>query len=615
MSNKNYHGEEISANTYAALTRHQFNLESLGERLQRIENTTATMKDKWRRGDEAMRDFTGTWRGDGIEEVSNLFPRVAFYLWCMEKSSRVYDLSLFAANFPLSFLLFFLKIFGDSSSDLHFFQVILSFPSLFLFRVFRMRDKSDPALGSSSNDSRVRSKNKVGVEPLESMDSSDLSLDLTLEIESLNYPAAKGAQPAAEAETLPPMGPLSIIGVEEVASWREKFQLADDVVIRVPDPIDRVSDFDEIPVYKGFFESGFRDQIPSLVAKVSEVLGISPGQLNPPSWRTMIAMQNLGDLEDLVIGVAEVLYSYSISPFNGGEGRYHLHPRNKELPVQEISKKEKKCHQVFDGLWTEKFAFMHLPRFSFVWHVAGKRTTEQVLKLPIELLDPFPCEQRSVRMLQHLGYYVRIQGRGSTGGVQESLRVHQEQQAQTIAAPAPSSSKKSKASRSTPKISPSSSCESGTVLTKLNTKAMSQLFHLGERMDDQASIKADMDALASQLHEEKDNVLAKKKEIKSLRLKVRNQDEAGMMAASENISLREQLERREEEICDLKEWLNHQIDGWKPAVALEQYKMVKTSEAQLQRLPAPSFEEEPSVPGEIEAEKTLEPTADDPPAD
>ncbi|KAF3564147.1 hypothetical protein DY000_02014600 [Brassica cretica] len=60
MSNTPYHGKEISADTYAALTRHQFNLESLGERLQRIENTTATMKDKWRRGDEAMRDFIGT---------------------------------------------------------------------------------------------------------------------------------------------------------------------------------------------------------------------------------------------------------------------------------------------------------------------------------------------------------------------------------------------------------------------------------------------------------------------------------------------------------------------------------------------------------------------------
>ncbi|KAF3545173.1 hypothetical protein DY000_02005962 [Brassica cretica] len=58
MSNIPNHGKETSADTYTALTRHQFNLESLGQRLQRIENTTAAMKDKWRRGDEAMRDFT-----------------------------------------------------------------------------------------------------------------------------------------------------------------------------------------------------------------------------------------------------------------------------------------------------------------------------------------------------------------------------------------------------------------------------------------------------------------------------------------------------------------------------------------------------------------------------
>ncbi|KAF3594861.1 hypothetical protein DY000_02021616 [Brassica cretica] len=59
MSDTHYHGEEISADTYATLRRHQFNLESLEERLQRMENTTATMKEKWRRGDEATRDFTG----------------------------------------------------------------------------------------------------------------------------------------------------------------------------------------------------------------------------------------------------------------------------------------------------------------------------------------------------------------------------------------------------------------------------------------------------------------------------------------------------------------------------------------------------------------------------
>ncbi|KAF2592339.1 hypothetical protein F2Q70_00043230 [Brassica cretica] len=60
MFDTHYHGEEISADTYATLKKHQLNLESLEERLQRMDNTTATMKEKWRTGDEAMRDFTGT---------------------------------------------------------------------------------------------------------------------------------------------------------------------------------------------------------------------------------------------------------------------------------------------------------------------------------------------------------------------------------------------------------------------------------------------------------------------------------------------------------------------------------------------------------------------------
>ncbi|KAF3607584.1 hypothetical protein DY000_02049949 [Brassica cretica] len=46
MSDTHYHGEEISADTYATLRRHPFNLESLGDRLQRMKNTTATMKEK-----------------------------------------------------------------------------------------------------------------------------------------------------------------------------------------------------------------------------------------------------------------------------------------------------------------------------------------------------------------------------------------------------------------------------------------------------------------------------------------------------------------------------------------------------------------------------------------
>ena len=123
-------------------------------------------------------------------------------------------------------------------------------------------------------------------------------------------------------------------------------------------------------MYEGLSELGFRDRVPSLVEKVSEELEISSGQLNPPSCIILIALQNLCDLEGLSIGVAEVLYSFAITPLDGGERRYHLHPRG-ELPVQEVVKEERKRLPVFDGHWTEKVAFMYLPGFSTVWCTAG----------------------------------------------------------------------------------------------------------------------------------------------------------------------------------------------------------------------------------------------------
>ncbi|KAF3602226.1 hypothetical protein F2Q69_00035316 [Brassica cretica] len=63
----------------------------------------------------------------------------------------------------------------------------------------------------------------------------------------------------------------------------------------------------------------------------------------------------------------------------------------------------------------------------------------------------------------------------------------------------------------------------------------------------------------------------------------------------------------------MREWLNHQTGSWDPAVTLEQYKTVKTIEAELLGLPAPSFNDEHERPSE--AEKTPEPTDDDPPAE
>ncbi|KAH0922569.1 hypothetical protein HID58_022587 [Brassica napus] len=215
------------------------------------------------------------------------------------------------------------------------------------------------------------------------------------------------------------------------------------------------------------------------------------------------------------------------------------------------------------------------------------------------------------------------------------------------AAPAPSSSKKkSKVSGSSPKESPSAPYDWATVLNNLNTKVFSstpvllvseevsstaiqslqgdllevasQLYHLGERIESAVSTKVEIDNLTSQLRKEKDAVLAKDMEIKELTLK---------------------LKEREEELIDLKdtvatfdvdktmamngakvvarwelmrEWLSGQTDSWDPVTTLEQYIMVKITEAEFLGLLPPSFEHEPKVPG-CDEKKTPEPSADDPP--
>ncbi|KAF3532908.1 hypothetical protein DY000_02040723 [Brassica cretica] len=472
--------------------------------------------------------------------------------------------------------------------------------------VSEMRAESGLFPDSSSIGSRVRSsKVKDVVAPLECMDSSDSSLDLTAEVEDPKAIVARTVSPVAEG------------------NW-VKYNLPADVVIRVPGPDDRVSDFgvDEVPVYEGYFESGFRDRVPSLVAKISETLEISPGQLNPPAWRTLISLQNLGDLQGLVIGVAEVLCSYSVSPLSGTEWRYYLRPGARSLMLGRFTS----C-----GL--------------FFWegdHRAGVEASYRAM------LYSFSREMLGSKGDEALAEYKKAFGVMSTrksapkraASVEDDeVQFLRSSKRLAVTATAPSSSKKKcKASGS----SPSASYDWATVFTNLNTKVFSstpvllaseedssvaiqslqgdlllvasQLFHLGERMVGAASTKPEMDALASQLRKEMGVVLAKDKEIKAFRLKVRNQEAAGELAATENVSLRGQLKNREEELNDLKD--TAEIFEAEKAMAVNgaKYKTVKITKAELLGLPTPSFEGVLQVPGDVEAEKTPEHAVDDPPA-
>ncbi|KAJ4874200.1 Uncharacterized protein Rs2_43957 [Raphanus sativus] len=107
----------------------------------------------------------------------------------------------------------------------------------------------------------------------------------------------------------PQVGPASMVREDELCDWRKKYLLPSSVVLGIPRLSERASGGrpEEIAIYEAFFESGFRGDIPSLISSLCNYFHISPSQLNPPAWRILIAIQNLGDEEDLAFGVNEVL--------------------------------------------------------------------------------------------------------------------------------------------------------------------------------------------------------------------------------------------------------------------------------------------------------------------
>ena len=79
--------------------------------------------------------------------------------------------------------------------------------------------------------------------------------------------------------------------------------------------------------YEAYLEAGFRGVIPSLIGKVSSFFGLCPSQLTPLTWRTLMAIQVLGELHGFSVGVLEILYSYYFAPLVNKAGFYHLRSR------------------------------------------------------------------------------------------------------------------------------------------------------------------------------------------------------------------------------------------------------------------------------------------------
>ena len=161
----------------------------------------------------------------------------------------------------------------------------------------------------------------------------------------------------------PLVGPPSSIGEDELSDWQSRYSLPSSIVLRVPTLEERASSCipGEIAVYESFSDSGLRGLIPALIAGLCNLFEISPSQLNPPAWRILIDIQNLGDLEYLSLGINEVLFAYHLAPLNGGDGRFHILPRSRLPTVEELRKSDWKG-PVLNKKMAGQICFYGVPR-------------------------------------------------------------------------------------------------------------------------------------------------------------------------------------------------------------------------------------------------------------
>ncbi|KAF3556688.1 hypothetical protein F2Q69_00012840 [Brassica cretica] len=135
-------------------------------------------------------------------------------------------------------------------------------------------------------------------------------------------------------------GPRSDIREGDLVTMRRKYAIHPSVGMRSPTEFERApyGGAGEVAVYETYLEAGFRGVIPYVIGEVSSFFGLCPSQLTPLTWRTLIAIQVLGELHGFSVGVHEILYSYYFAPLVNKAGFYHLRSRDGTPLVEEPSR-------------------------------------------------------------------------------------------------------------------------------------------------------------------------------------------------------------------------------------------------------------------------------------
>ncbi|KAF3568010.1 hypothetical protein DY000_02015689 [Brassica cretica] len=170
-------------------------------------------------------------------------------------------------------------------------------------------------------------------------------------------------------------GPSSEIREGDLANMRRKYAIHPSMGMRSPTEFERAPDgrAGEVAVYEAYLKAGFQGVIPSLIDEVPYFFGFCPSQLTPLTWRTLMAIQVLGELHGFSIGVDEILYSYNFAHLANKDGFYHLRSRDGAPLVEEPSRGVRGNHPFGDG-WNSRNAFVKIQEP--VGYLASWRTVD-----------------------------------------------------------------------------------------------------------------------------------------------------------------------------------------------------------------------------------------------
>uniref|UniRef100_A0A2N9EKL8 Uncharacterized protein n=1 Tax=Fagus sylvatica TaxID=28930 RepID=A0A2N9EKL8_FAGSY len=159
-----------------------------------------------------------------------------------------------------------------------------------------------------------------------------------------------------------------VVDSDELDRYRRKYQIPEDVVLRIPesDEVAYSSRYGDVAFYEADFNAGIRFPLQPLMRELLDHLNLSPGQLAPNAWRTVVGSMVMWKVlsngkDDLTLD--ELLFCYKPSQILASPGFWTLNMRQRGLKLivgNPSSNREWKDNYVFvcgdnwEGLQCEK---------------------------------------------------------------------------------------------------------------------------------------------------------------------------------------------------------------------------------------------------------------------